>query len=99
MSDSLSPAVLSLISSTIKGGQLHKKPVGICGAMASDLISVVILIGLGIRELGVVTSLIPDVKAFVRTLDTSLCRQYAQSALLMRGAGEVRDIVKKDFGL
>lgn len=99
LSDSLNPSVLSLISSTIKGAQAHEKPVGICGAMASDLASVVILVGLGIKELGVVTSLIPDVKAFVRTLDSSLCRQYTQSALLMRGAGEVRDIIKKEFGL
>lgn len=97
--DSLNPAVLKLIEMTVQGGAKHGKPVGVCGAMASDLAAVPVLIGLGIRELGVVSALIPDVKAFIRTLDISQCQNIARLALGMQEASQVREMIKAQFKL
>lgn len=99
LADSLNPAVLKLIEMTVQGGAKHGKPVGVCGAMASDLAAVPILLGLGIRELGVVSALIPDVKAFIRTLDISQCQNIARLALGMQEASQVREMIKTQFKL
>jgi len=99
LADSLNPAVLKLIEMTVQGGAKHGKPVGVCGAMASDLAAVPVLLGLGIRELGVVSALIPDVKAFIRTLDMGKCQNIARLALGMQEAAQVREMIKAQFKL
>lgn len=99
LADSLNPAVLKLIELTVQGGAKHNKPVGVCGAMASDIAAVPVLLGLGIRDLGVVGSLIPDIKAFIRTLDMAHCRNVAALALGMQEAGQVREMIKTQFKL
>ncbi|MDR0953730.1 MAG: phosphoenolpyruvate--protein phosphotransferase, partial [Elusimicrobiota bacterium] len=95
--DSLHPAVLKLIEATVKGAAKFNKPVGVCGAMASDMESIPILLGLGIRDLSVVSSLIPDIKAFIRSLDWKKCAAKARLALAMEEASQVREMIKTEF--
>ncbi|MDR1684579.1 MAG: phosphoenolpyruvate--protein phosphotransferase [Elusimicrobiota bacterium] len=97
--DTLNPAVLKLIAMTAEGGAKHGKPVGVCGAAASDLVAVPLLIGLGVSDLSVVGPLIPDVKAFIRTLDFKECRDMARAALNMQQARQTREMVKARFKL
>ncbi len=100
LADSLNPAVLTLIKKTVEGAAKHNRSVGVCGAMASDIVSVAVLIGLGIRDLGVVSTLIPDVKAFIRSVNISDCQKIAKIALEeAQGAVQVRRLVKDEFKL
>ncbi|WP_347709888.1 putative PEP-binding protein, partial [Pseudomonas sp. 43(2021)] len=45
--DALHPALLRLIAMTCEGAALHKRWVGVCGALASDPLATPVLVGLG----------------------------------------------------
>ena len=88
--DSLHPAVLRLIASTVKAAHAHGKWVGVCGALASESLAVPVLLGLGVDELSVSVPLIPTIKARVRELEFSACRTLAQQVLGLESADQVR---------
>lgn len=88
--DPLHPALLRLIAQTVAGAGQHGRWVGVCGAMASDLDAVPVLLGLGVTELSVSPGLIPELKARVRSLELESCRREAQLMLQLSSAQEVR---------
>ena len=93
--DALHPAVLTLIARTAEAANAAGKPVGVCGGAAGDLLAAPILVGLGIRELSMVASVIPRQKARLRELSTRDCEKLATRALAMRSAGEVRAMMRE----
>lgn len=95
--DPLHPAVLELIARTCQGAQAYQRPVAVCGAMAGDLAAVPLLVGLGVRELAVGAGAIAQVKALVRTLNSTHCAQVAAQACQLDSAAQVRALVKKEF--
>jgi phosphocarrier protein FPr len=88
--DGLSPSVLQLIAMTTRAAKTEGKWVGVCGGIASDPQAVPLLIGLGVAELSVSVPTIPAIKAQIRTLDMTACKQLAQQALELESAAEVR---------
>jgi phosphoenolpyruvate-protein phosphotransferase len=99
LADALNPAVLRLIKMTAEGAAKYGRPAGVCGAAASDITAVPVLLGLGIKDLSVVGGLIPDVKAFIRTISLEDCKEAAAAALAMQDARQTREIVKSKFKL
>ena len=95
--DSLHPAVLRAISVTVEGASMHKRWVGVCGAMASEPAAVALLVGLGVSELSVSIPMVPEIKAQVRSLDLGNCRKLAEKALELDTAADVRALVKEAF--
>ncbi len=93
--DGLNPAVLRLIEQSVAGAHSRGKWVGVCGGIAGDAHAVPLLIGLGVDELSVSLPAIPAVKAQIRSLRLSACRQLAQEALGCDTAADVRDLVAK----
>jgi multiphosphoryl transfer protein len=93
--DSLHPAVLRAIGATVDGASMHKRWVGVCGAMASEPAAVPLLVGLGVTELSVSIPMVPEIKALVRTLELKVCRQLAEKAVSLRTADEVRALIKE----
>ena len=91
--DALNPAVLRLIAQTIEGAHAHQRLVGICGGVAGDRQAVPILVGLGIDELSVSLPAIPTVKAQIRGLSLTTCRDLAQRALECATVEEVRALI------
>lgn len=94
--DALHPAVLRLIDTTAKAGRAHGKSVSICGAVASDLDALPVLIGLGVTDLSVSIPSIPEVKARIRELDAGRCREIAKTALNLPGSLEVRALLARE---
>ncbi len=92
--DPLHPAVLRLIEMTVRGARQHGRWVGVCGAMASDLAAVPVLLGLGVTELSVSPALVPEVKACVRQLQLSQCREQVQALLLQSSPQAVRALLQ-----
>jgi phosphoenolpyruvate-protein phosphotransferase len=88
--DGLHPAVLRLIAQTVEGAARHGKWVGVCGALASDLQAVPVLVGLGVSELSVAPPIVPEVKARVRGLDHAACAREARELLGLTSASAVR---------
>jgi phosphocarrier protein FPr/phosphocarrier protein len=88
--DGVHPAVLRMIDITCKGAAAHGKPVAVCGGLAADPSAVPVLLGLGVTELSVVPTLIPQLKAQVRALTLESCRVTAARALALETAEQVR---------
>ena len=91
--DGLHPAVLRLIDQAVQGARRHDKWVGVCGGIGSDPQAIPILIGLGVKELSASVSMIPRIKAQVRSLNLDGCQKLAAQALSMETAADVRDLV------
>ncbi len=58
----LQPAVLRLIGQVAEAGRRAGKPVAVCGEIASDVRLAPILVGLGVDELSMTSSAIPEVR-------------------------------------
>jgi phosphocarrier protein FPr/phosphocarrier protein len=88
--DALHPAVLRLIRTSAAAG----RPVAVCGGLASDPVAAPILVGLGVDELSAVPSVIPELKATLRTLRLDECRALAERALDAPSAAAVRAMAR-----
>jgi phosphotransferase system enzyme I (PtsI) len=66
------PAVILLIKQTVQAAKTAGIPVSICGEMASDLMLVPLLIGLGIKELSINPAKAAEVKMVIRNCDQKL---------------------------
>jgi len=93
--DGLHPAVLNLIAMTVDAANEHHKLVAVCGGLASEPAAVPILIGLGVRELSVVPTLVPQLKSLIRTVTVEACRSLAERALAMDTAEAVRALANE----
>jgi multiphosphoryl transfer protein len=90
--DALHPAVLRLIALVAEAAAARAKPVSLCGALASDVDALPILIGLGVLEISAAPAMIPRLKRTARALDAAQCREAARRALELATAAEVRDL-------
>jgi len=84
------PAVLRTIKMVIDAG--HKKHVwvGMCGEMAGDPLATVLLVGLGLDELSVVPSILPEIKKIIRSIKYKEARRVAEKALSFSTADEIK---------
>ena len=92
--DALHPAVLQLIAAAAEQAVSAGKLVAVCGGVAADRLAAPILIGLGIRELSVVPSAVPDLKRQIRTLRIEACRDLALRCLDLESAAAVRELTE-----
>ncbi|GHC61194.1 phosphoenolpyruvate--protein phosphotransferase [Roseibacillus persicicus] len=88
--DSLHPAVLRLIEQTVQAAHAKGKWVGVCGGLAADPLGALILTGLGVDELSVPPSLVPQIKALLRREELLGLHKLAQKALSQRDPRAVR---------
>ena len=93
--DPLHPAVLRQIDMVVKGCHPAGKWVGICGQMAADPVAVPLLLGLGVNELSVPVSVIPDIKQMIRVMDMPSARRLAAESLLLASGREVRELLRR----
>ncbi len=91
------PAVLRMIAHTVKAGQRHARPVTVCGAMASDPLAVLLLLGLGVRELSLESSAIPEMKEAISRVDLAEIEQMAEEALDCKTAEDVERMVTEAY--
>ena len=75
------PGILRLIKATVDAGQAQNIWTGVCGEMASDIAMGPLLIGLGVGELSVVSSLVPRVKMLIRSIEMAKAQELATFAL------------------
>jgi phosphocarrier protein FPr/phosphocarrier protein len=92
--DALHPAVLRLIAATTQGaGRAVKRPVGVCGGLASDPLAAPILIGLGVTSLSATAGQIAALKGAISHVTLEECRALAAKALTASSASEVRALL------
>jgi phosphoenolpyruvate-protein phosphotransferase len=88
--DALHPALLRLIAMTCEGAAVHKRWVGVCGALASDPLATPVLIGLGVTELSVSPVQIGEIKDRVRQVQEAECQRLSRDLLKLSSAAAVR---------
>lgn len=97
--DALHPALLRLIAMTCEGAAVHKRWVGVCGALASDPLATPVLIGLGVTELSVSPVQIGEIKDRVRQLHEAECQRLSRDLLKLSSATAVRHACRQHWPL
>lgn len=92
--DYLHPAVLRQIAAVAAAGHKASLSVSVCGALASEPLAVPVLIGLGVRTLSVVPSVVPALKALVRRLTVRDCERLAARVLAQEDAASARRVAE-----
>ena len=92
------PAVIRQLKQIMDVGAATGVPVSVCGEMASEGLSVVLLVGLGYRRLSVAPPALPLVKWAIRTVPEAAARHAAQEALRAATADGVLDALRAVVG-
>jgi len=95
--DTFHPAVLRLLERTVRAARKHRRWVGICGEMAGDPLSTLLLVGLGVDELSTVPAVVPEIKSIIRSTSYAYARRVAAKALKMKTGSEVRRYLEQIF--
>jgi phosphotransferase system enzyme I (PtsI) len=91
------PAVVRMIRQVARAAAVHGVPVALCGAMASDPLAAVLLVGLGLRELSMEAAAIPEIKEALRRVSTIDCERAAEAALALDTADAVEELIAGTF--
>ena len=100
--DPYHPAVLYSIKRVVEVAGEANKEISICGEMAADPLSAVLLMGIGITEFSVSAPSIPVIKQAIRKVTVATAREIAAKALSMDTGSEIRgylDTMGKELGL
>ncbi len=92
------PAILRLIRYIVQAGRQMQRPVSVCGAMASNPIAAVLLIGMGIRELSMEASAVAEVKEAIGRVTLSEAEAMVQGTLEMVTARDIEQSAMQAFG-
>jgi len=95
--DHLHPAVLFLIKKTIDAAHQQGIWVGMCGEFASDLLGMLVLLGMGIDEMSVSPAMIPEAKGIIRSIDAGAAAEVVSQALKLSSALEVKHLLRREM--
>jgi phosphotransferase system enzyme I (PtsI) len=85
------PAVLKLLKQTVNAARKAGISISVCGEMASDPVSAIVLMGLGVDELSMSSISIPPVKRAIRSIALGDARRIAEDVL---GESSIQGVYK-----
>src|SRR3954468_9820868 len=71
------PAILRLVRMVIQAGKHRSRPVLVCGAMASDPLAAILLVGMGLRELSMEAAAIPEIREAIANVTVAEAEEVA----------------------
>jgi phosphoenolpyruvate-protein phosphotransferase (PTS system enzyme I) len=92
------PSIIRQLQQVVEVGRRAGLPVSVCGEMASEALSAVLLVGLGYERLSVSPPALPLVKWVVRTVPDDAARRAATAALGAASAEEVSAALRETVG-
>lgn len=92
------PSIVRQLQRVLEVGKAAGLPVSVCGEMASEPLSAVLLLGLGYDCLSVSPPALPLVKWVVRTVPEESARQAADAAVTVSTAAEVSNLLRQTVG-
>ena len=92
------PSIVRQLQHVLEVGKAAGLPVSVCGEMASEPLSAVLLLGLGYDCLSVSPPALPLVKWVVRTVPEESSRRAAKAALNASSAAEVSNVLREVVG-
>jgi len=95
----VNPAVLRLIRTIIQDAHKAQIDLSVCGEMASDPESIMLLLGMGVRVISLAAPMIPEIKQIVRSVTIEDCNKVARKVLTMNSERQItnflRDVTRK----
>ncbi len=92
------PAVVRQLAEVVRAAKARGLPASVCGEMASEPLSVVLLLGLGYRTLSVSPPAIPLVKWVIRNVPMAAAKQAAAAALEVSDPEDVDAALRQAIG-
>ncbi len=89
----MQPAVLRLIHQVADAGRSAGKPVAVCGEMAGNVRLAPLLVGLGIDELSMTPTALPQVRAALAQWSSQELAELAEKVLHLKTIAEVEQII------
>ncbi len=89
------PAVIRMIMQVVKAAQNTGIEVSLCGEMAGDPFCIPILLGMGINELSLTATGIPQLKKLIRSLSKKEAEKDLENILKLKTSEEVRRYIQK----
>ena len=89
------PAILRMIKQTVEAANAANIPIAVCGEMAGDPKTAILLIGLGVRELSMIPISVTAVRRIIRGISSEEASNAADRALNALTADEADKIVSK----
>jgi len=87
----LHPAVLRLIQSVIQAAVKAGKEVTVCGEMAADPLSALVLFGFGLRKFSMNPIFIPRIKKALRSIELGTVEKAVAEAMGFRSSQEIEE--------
>jgi phosphotransferase system enzyme I (PtsI) len=91
------PAVIRLVRSVIQAARRADKDVVVCGEMAADTPSAIVLLGFGLRTFSMNPIFIPRIKKALRSIECRTAEKIAEETLKLRTAREVEEYVTEEI--
>jgi phosphotransferase system enzyme I (PtsI) len=92
------PSIVRQLQRVLEVGKAAGLPVSVCGEMASEPLSAVLLLGLGYDCLSVSPPALPLVKWVVRTVPEESAQRAAAASLTASSAAEVSNVLRETVG-
>ncbi|QEP43432.1 phosphoenolpyruvate-protein phosphotransferase PtsP [Ectothiorhodospiraceae bacterium BW-2] len=96
--DSFHPAVIQALAQVVRAANEQRTELSICGEMAGDPDAARLLIGLGIENLSMNASSIPEVKQSIRQTSMAQLREQVERLLDAESASEVASGLQRVLG-
>ena len=88
------PAVLMLMKNVILDAHKAKISLSVCGEMASEPEFVMLLLGMGVRNMSIAPSMIPEIKQVIRSVTVESCNSIARKVLTMDSRRQVTNYLR-----
>ncbi|HET7543980.1 MAG TPA: phosphoenolpyruvate--protein phosphotransferase [Polyangiaceae bacterium] len=91
------PAILRLVRMVVQAGKQRSRPVLVCGAMASDPLAAILLVGMGLRELSMEAAAIPEIREAIGSVTVAEAEEIAHSCFGAESARDIEHILHERF--
>jgi phosphotransferase system enzyme I (PtsI) len=89
----LHPSILRILKYIIETTQSAGKEVTVCGEMAADPLSALVLLGFGLRKFSMNPIFIPRIKEVLRSVENKTIRRIVRKAMQFNSAQEIEEYI------
>jgi phosphoenolpyruvate-protein phosphotransferase (PTS system enzyme I) len=95
--NAVDPAVLRLISMAVEAADRRQIPINMCGQMSGSPVYTMLLLGIGLRNLSVAPSSVPEIKHVCRHVTIPECQAVASRVKTMENAREIASYLREEL--
>jgi len=89
----LHPSILKLVKFIIEAAQREGKDITVCGEMAADPLSAIVLLGFGLKHYSMNPIFIPRIKKVLRSVEYKVVKNIIQKAVTLSTSQEIEEYI------